>query len=81
MKYIYASIAGIIAAVITAYYSAMVIGVTNIYLMGHNINWLYNEINFYFVKMTYFDIILILITIFVMIAAFIITLKIQNSKK
>jgi len=81
MKYIYASIAGIIAAVITAYFSAVVIGVTNIYLMGHNINWLYKEINFHFVKMTYFDIILILITIFVMIAAFIITLKIQNSKQ
>jgi hypothetical protein len=81
MKYIYASIAVIIAAVITAYFSAVVIGVTNIYLMGHNINWLYKEINFYFVKMTYFDIILILITIFVMIAAFSITLKIQNSKQ
>ncbi|MGM0603879.1 MAG: hypothetical protein ACQESS_11260 [Bacillota bacterium] len=80
MKYIYALIAGIIAAIITAYYSAMVIGVTNIYLMGHNINWLYNEINFYFVNMTYFDIILVAITLLVMIAAFIITLKVQKSK-
>jgi len=80
MKYIYASIAGIIAAVITAYYSAMVIGVTNIYLMGRNISWLYNEINLYYINMTYFDIILVVITISVMIAAFIITLKIQKSK-
>jgi len=80
MKYIYALIAGIIAAVITAYYFAMVIGVTNIYLMGRNINWLYNEINLYYINMTYFDIILVLITISVMIAAFIITLKIQKSK-
>lgn len=80
MKYIYALIAGIIAAVITAYYSAIVIGVTNIYLMGHNINWLYKEINFYFVTMTYFDIILVAITLLVMIAAFIITLKVQKSK-
>ena len=80
MKYIYALIAGIIAGIITAYYSAMVIGVTNIYLMGHNITSLYNEINWYFVKMTYFDLILVVITISVMIAAFIITLKILNSK-
>jgi len=80
MKYIYALIAGIIAAVIAAYFSAVVIGVTNIYLMGHNITWLYNEINFYFVNMTYFDIILVLIIIFVMIATFYITLKIQKSK-
>jgi len=80
MKYIYASIAGIIAAVITAYYSAMIIGVTNIYLMGRNISWLYNEINLYYINMTYFDIILVVITISVMIAAFIITLKIQKSK-
>jgi len=58
----------------------VVIGVTNIYLMGHNITWLYNEINFYFVNMTYFDIILVLIIIFVMIATFYITLKIQKSK-
>lgn len=80
MKYIYALIAGIISAVITAYFSAVVIGVTNIYLMGHNISWLYNEINWYFVTMTYFDLILVAITISVMIAAFIITLKVQKSK-
>ncbi|MGM0500585.1 MAG: hypothetical protein ACQERL_10325 [Bacillota bacterium] len=80
MKYIYALIAGIIAALIAAYFSAVVIGVTNIYLMGHNINWLYNEINFYFVNMTYFDLIVVLITIFVMVATFIITLNIQKSK-
>ena len=79
MKYIYALIAGIIGGVITAYYSAIIIGVTNIYLMGHNINWLYNEINWYSINMTYFDLILVGITVFVMTAAFIITLKILNS--
>jgi hypothetical protein len=79
MKYIYALIAGIIGGVITAYYSAIIIGVTNIYLMGHNINWLYNEINCYSINMTYFDLILVGITVFVMTAAFIITLKILNS--
>jgi hypothetical protein len=80
MKYIYALIAGIIGGVITAYYSAIIIGVTNIYLMGRNINWLYNEINWYSINMTFFDLILIGITILVMIAAFIITLKILNLK-
>ena len=53
MKYIYALIAAIIGGVITAYYSAIIIGVTNIYLMGHNINWLYNEINWYSINMTF----------------------------
>jgi len=80
MKYIYALIAAIISAVITAYYSAVIIGIINIDLMGHNINWLYNEINWHFIDMTYFDIILLGITTLVMIAAFIITLKILNSK-
>jgi len=80
MKYIYALIAAIISAVITAYYSAIIIGVINIDLMGRNINWLYNEINWYFINMTYFDIILLGITTLVMIAAFMITLKILNSK-
>jgi hypothetical protein len=80
MKYIYALIAAIIGGVITAYYSAIIIGVTNIYLMGRNINWLYNEINWYSINMTFFDLILIGITILVMIAAFIITLKILNLK-
>jgi hypothetical protein len=80
MKYIYALIAAIIGGIITAYYSAIIIGVTNIYLMGHNINWLYNEINWYSINMTFFDLILIGITILVMIAAFTITLKILNLK-
>lgn len=80
MKYIYALIAAIIGGIITAYYSAIIIGVTNIYLMGRNINWLYNEINLYSINMTFFDLILIGITILVMIAAFIITLKILNLK-
>ena len=80
MKYIYALIAAIISAVITAYYSAIIIGVINIDLMGRNINWLYNEINWYSINMTFFDLILVGITILVMIAAFIITLKILNLK-
>ncbi len=80
MKYIYALLAGIISAVFAAYFSAVIIGVTNIYLMGHNITWPSEGFNWYFISMSFLDFILLGISILVMIAVFIITLKVQKSK-
>ena len=80
MKYIYALLAGIVSAVFVAYVSAIIIGITNIYLMGHGITWPSEEFNWHFISMSLLDIILVGISILVMVGVFIITLRVQKSK-
>jgi TRAP-type C4-dicarboxylate transport system permease small subunit len=77
MKYIYAILAGILSGVFAAYATAIIIGVTNIYLMGHNITWPSEEFNWYFIHISFLDFILVGISILVMTAVYIITLKFQ----
>ena len=78
MKYLYSILAGILSGVFAAYVTAIIIGVTNIYLMGHNITWPSEEFNWYFINMSFLDFILLGISILVMIAVYIITLKFQK---
>ena len=66
MKYIYALVAGIVSAAIAAFASAVVLGITNIYLSGHGITWPSKEFNWCFISMSLLDLIMISVSLLVL---------------
>ncbi|TVO62069.1 hypothetical protein [Spiribacter vilamensis] len=73
--------AGIVSAVLVAFASAVILGITNIYLKGHGINWPSEEFNWQFINMSFLDLILVGASALALVGVFFIALRIQGSEQ
>lgn len=75
IRYLYALLAGVLSSVIAFFAGAVILGIVNIYLAGHNITWPDKEFNWHFISMSLLDLILIIGTLFVFATVYILVVK------
>ena len=78
MRYMYALLAGLVSSVAVGFASAVVLGITKIYLTGHGIYWPSKEFNWQFISMSLLDLIMVGASILSLLGAFIVALKVQG---
>lgn len=59
MKYVYAVLAGMASAILAAFAGAVILGILNLYLTGHNITWPGETVNWHFISLSFLDLLLL----------------------